>query len=178
MGSIVYRDLLADQAERLGAIDRSERIDGIYRLTNGVLHLDEARLEVPSWSGPELAGYVVRLRALIDSGGSVFAAWHEPRLVGLGSLDPSGVGGDRAVMKLDMLYVSAEYRRRGIGRCLTERAARLARSLGAAALYISATPTRGTVDAYLKMGANLLGAPDPELFAREPEDIHLALRLV
>ena len=178
MGSIVYRDLRADQAQLLGAIDRSESIDGVYRLTNGILHLDEARVEVPSWSGQELAGYVVRLRALLDSGGSVFAAWDEHRLVGLGSLDLSGVGGDRAVMQLDMLYVSAAYRRKGIGRWLTERAARLARSLGATALYISATPTRGTVDAYLKMGADLLGAPDPELFAREPEDIHLALRLV
>lgn len=60
---------------------------------------------------------------------------------------------------------------------LTELAASRARSLGAAALYISATPTRGTVDAYLRMGAQLLRAPDPELFAREPEDIHLCLSL-
>jgi GNAT superfamily N-acetyltransferase len=178
MGSIAYRDLQVHEAQLLGTIDRSESVDGIYRVVNGILDLDDTRLEVPSWSGLELAGYVARLQALIDSGGRVFAAWDERRLVGLGSLDVSGVGGDRAVMKLDMLYVSSEYRRRGIGRSLTEMAASLARSLGATALYISATPTRGTVDAYLHMGASLLGATDPELFAREPEDIHLALSLV
>jgi hypothetical protein len=57
-------------------------------------------------------------------------------------------------------------------------AANLARSLGARVLYISAAPTRRTVEVYLHMGARLLEAPDPELFAREPEDIHLALSLV
>ncbi len=177
MGSIVYRDLQVDEAQLLGTIDRSECIDGIYRATNGILELNETRQEILSWAGAELAGYVARLQALIDSGGRVFAAWDERRLVGIGSLDGSGVGGDCAVMKLDMLYVSAEYRRRGIGRMLTEMVANLARSLGATALYISATPTRGTVDAYLRMGANVLRAPDPELLAREPEDIHLALSL-
>ena len=178
MGSIVYQELQIHEAQPLGAIDRSERVDGIYRVTNGILDLEETPLEIPSWSGPELAGYIARLQALIDSGGRAFAAWDERRLVGLGALDVSGVGGDRAVMKLDMLYVSAEHRRRGIGRSLTERAANLARQLGATTLYISATPTRGTVDAYLHMGADLLGAPDPESLAREPEDIHLALSLV
>jgi GNAT superfamily N-acetyltransferase len=98
--------------------------------------------------------------------------------VGLGSLDTSGVGGDRAVMKLDHLYVSAGYRGRGIGHVLTRRVRDLARSLGASRLYISATPTRATVDAYLRMGAEMLDSPDPELFALEPEDIHLALSVV
>ena len=80
-------------------------------------------------------------------------------------------------MKLDMLYVSAGYRGRGIGRMLTEKAANLARSLGATTLYISATPTRATVDAYLRMGAQVLRVPDPASFALEPEDIHLSLPL-
>ena len=53
-----------------------------------------------------------------------------------------------------------------------------ARERGATSLYISATPTRGTVDAYLSMGAKLLVSPDPEILAREPDDIHLVLKLV
>ena len=43
--------------------------------------------------------------------------------------------------------------------------------------YVSATPSSATVDAYLRLGAELLERPDPELFAEEPEDIHLCLRL-
>lgn len=55
------------------------------------------------------------------------SAWDENQLVGIGSLEPSGVGGDRKVMKLDMLYVSAGYRGRGIGRMLTKMLADQAR---------------------------------------------------
>ncbi len=188
MDSIVYRELQVHEAQLLGTIDRSESIDGIYRATNGVLAFKELRQEIVSWSvmyeagtkytrPGQVAEYVAKLQVLMNSGGTVFGAWDERRLVGLGSLEPSGVGGDRGVMKLDMLYVSAGYRGRGIGRMLTELVANLARSLGATALYVSATPTRGTVDAYLRMGARLLQAPDPELLALEPDDIHLALSL-
>ena len=177
MSAIVYREIQTYEAQLLGTIDRSERIDSIYRAANGILALHDACEEIVSWDSAELADYVARLRVLLSSGGSAFAAWDEASVVGIGSLDASGVGGDRAVMKLDMLYVSAEYRGRGIGRRLTEMAGNRARSLGATALYVSATPTRGTVDAYLRMGAKVLGTPDPELLAREPEDIHLALSL-
>ncbi len=98
MDLIVYRDLQVHEAQLLGTIDRSERVHGIYRVKNRILNLDETRFDVPSWSGAELAGYVARLRAL-TSGGRAFAAWDERRLVGLGSLDVSGVGGDSAVMR-------------------------------------------------------------------------------
>lgn len=177
-GSIVYRDLRVDEAPLFANVDRSEQIDSIYRASNGVLELHEMRHEAQPWGVAELVTYVARLRALIDSGGSAIAAWDGQSLVGIGSLDVSGVGGDCTVMALDMLHVSAAYRGRGIGRALTEMVANRARSLGARALYISATPTRRTVEVYLHMGATVLGAPDPESLAREPEDIHLSIRLV
>lgn len=188
MDAIVYRELQVHEAQLLGTIDRSERVDCIYRVTNGDLARTEVRHEIASWTtmydagtkytrSGQVVAYVARLQALMDSGGTVFGAWDDRRLVGIGSLDPSGVGGDRSVMKLDMLHVSARHRGKGIGRMLTEMVADLARSLGATALYISATPTRRTVDAYLHMGARLLEVPDPELLALEPEDIHLSLSL-
>ncbi len=143
-----------------------------------MLQLEETRQTVAAWQSSELAAYVSRLRGVIAAGGSAHGAWKERRLVGIGSLDVAGVGGDRNILKLDMLYVSAGYRGQGIGRQLTELVVRKARSLGATRLYISATPTRGTVDAYLRLGAAVLQSPDPELLALEPEDIHLSLTLV
>ena len=178
MSSIVYRKLLIHEAQLLASIDRAERIDAIYRIANGILELEETEQSVQPWGAGELASYVARLEAVFESAGSVFGAWDDGRLVGVGSLDPSSVGGHAAVMKLDMLYVDAGYRGRGIGRRLTDTLANEARARGATSLYISATPTRGTVDAYLSMGAKVLGSPDPEMLAREPEDIHLALKLV
>jgi hypothetical protein len=44
---------------------------------------------------------------------------------------------------------------------------------GAKSMYISATPSEHTIDFYLRLGCKVTPEPDPELFALEPEDIHL-----
>lgn len=178
MCQVIYRKLQGHEADLLGQIDRSEQIDCFYRWVGGALLLDAGRKEtVAAWSASELAEYVSRLQAVMASNGYAYGAWKGVQLVGVAALDVNGVDADRATVKLDMLYVSAGYRGRGIGRKLTALVSAQARSVGAKCLYISATPTRNTVDAYLRMGAEVLASPDPELLAKEPEDIHLLLRI-
>lgn len=177
MSTISYRRLGRDEARLLGVIDRAEQIDGMYRVLGGLLQLHPARLEVPGWAPEELAAYVWRIEALHDAGGVVLGAWDGSQLVGLGSLEVGGVGGDRTVLKLDMLYVGASHRNRGIGRELTKLLSVEARARGAKVLYVSATPHRNTVEAYLRMGARVLATPDPKLFELEPEDVHLTIDL-
>jgi ribosomal protein S18 acetylase RimI-like enzyme len=63
---------------------------------------------------------VSRLEAILTSSGCVYGAWEELEVVGMAALDARGVNGDRTVLKLDMLYVSAGYRGRGVGRKLTD----------------------------------------------------------
>ena len=48
-----------------------------------------------------------------------------------------------------------------------------ARELGAGSLYVSATPSENTVDYYRHLGCVVTREVDPELYALEPEDIHL-----
>jgi pimeloyl-[acyl-carrier protein] methyl ester esterase len=176
-GSVVYRVLEPHESDRLGTLDRSEHIDGNYRFRNGALELDPMSQQVPTWGDSELALYVSRLQALMHRNGVVFSAWVTDALIGIASLDTTHVGGNRSVMNLDMLYVSAKFRGRGVARELARRVEERARELGATQLYISATPTRRTVDFYLRRGAAVLASPDPTLFAREPDDIHLMLEL-
>jgi GNAT superfamily N-acetyltransferase len=173
----MIRPLHRDEVRLLGTIDRSERIEGVYRQYGSHLELHDDTSDVAGWDSEELGVFIARLEALFDAGGAVFGAWHGPKLTAVASLDARGVGGDARTMKLDMLYVDAAYRRRGIGRELTEIVANRAREKGANALYISATPSRGTVDAYLRIGARVLDSPDPELLEREPRDVHLILLL-
>jgi GNAT superfamily N-acetyltransferase len=177
MSLVGYRRLRRHELARLGEIDRSEQIDAMYRVRAGQLQTYPVAIDVKGWEPGQVGEYVDRLQALYDADGVVLGAWHGGRLIGLGSLDVAGVGGDTGKLKLDMLYVSATSRHQGIGRALTQRLAELARARGARSLYISATPTLNTVNAYLRLGARLLEDPDPELVEREPEDIHLLLEL-
>lgn len=171
------RELRPDELSCLASIDRSETIDGQYRVVDGALQLVSTHLEAGAWPPAERDAYAGRLRELQAAGGSVFGAWDGGTLLGFVSLDVGGVGGDPGLLKLDMLYVSAGQRGRGLGRALTEQAMARARELGARALYISATPTRATVAFYLGLGARLADRPDTALLALEPDDIHLLLPL-
>ena len=78
---------------------------------------------------------------------------------------------------LQYFYVDADHQGLGIGTQLMQAAIASAKQLNAKQLYISATPSKRTVDFYLKQGAQLLAQPDQQLFEREPEDIHLLYTL-
>jgi GNAT superfamily N-acetyltransferase len=175
--TITYRQLSAPEAPLFGTIDRSEIIDGRYSIVDGKLALRDFNHQVTGWYPSELVEHTNRIQNILAHGGRAFGAWHGSELVGIAALVTTGVGGDPTVMQLEPLHVSAPWRNRGIGKHLVSLVARAARDLGASSLYISATPTRNTVDAYLKMGAQLARPPDPLLFEAEPEDIHLILSI-
>ena len=86
------------------------------------------------------------------------------------------VGAAKDLIQLEWLHVSRDYRGQGLGAMLIEKARGVARERGAAGLYISATPSENTVNFYRGRGATLVPTPDQELFALEPEDIHLEWR--
>ena len=78
---------------------------------------------------------------------------------------------------LHYFYVDADHQGQGIGAKLMQAAKESAKQLGADQLYISATPSRRTVDFYMKHGVQPLSAPDQQLWQLEPEDIHLLCTL-
>lgn len=126
------------------------------------------------WRASEVTWYVERSREILRKGGFAIGAWQGEYLCGIAVVDLRPVL-DGTLVPLDLLHVSAPFRGLGIARVLVARAARKASIHGAAGLYISATPSRNTVEMYLHLGAHILAKPDPRLFALELEDIHMAL---
>jgi ribosomal protein S18 acetylase RimI-like enzyme len=78
---------------------------------------------------------------------------------------------------LSVLYVSRNYRRKGIASILAGEVARLARADGARRLYVSATPSGAAVGFYRSHGFEPTDEPNEALFALEPDDIHMILEL-
>ncbi len=170
-----YRTLTAADAELLRQIDRREHVEEVYSLRDGRLTLRPERWDVQGFPPDELDALVERERKLCAGGGVLLGAFQDGRVAAIASVERKLRGAARDQAKMDVLYVSAPYRGRGVGRELVERSKEVARGLGAAFLYVSATPSRRTVDFYLGCGARLVAEVDPELFTLEPEDIHLEI---
>ena len=104
-------------------------------------------------------------------------AFAQEQLVGVASLENKNRGSNGQYRKLDLLYVSRAFRGQGIAKQLLDWSKKQAQSWGASKLYISATPSENTVDFYLSQEARLVEELDSELYAFEPEDIHLEIPL-
>ena len=177
MEEIVYSRLGRDGATKLGEIDRSELIEAIYHMRDGRLVLEPERCDLHGWPPGVLEKEAVSQPQLVDRGGVVYGAFFGDRLVGYMSLDSRPVCGMHDRLLLDMLHVHSCFRDRGVGCRLLEHAKSIAKEMGASSLYVSATPSRRTVEFYLKRGFVPADELDPEQFAKEPDDIHMLLKL-
>jgi predicted N-acetyltransferase YhbS len=171
------RELTRTEISSVFTIDRTERITQIYRLDDGQLELANERYDMRGWPPGEAEKYTPVLEACHDAGGWCYGLFDGDCLVAAAVLDGKPVGRDHQVRQLAFLHVSHSYRGRGLGKELFQKAAEEARRRGMRQLYISATPSRRTVDFYRCAGCSLAREPDPVLFAMEPEDIHLMYQL-
>lgn len=172
--AIVIKELPASELGRIIEIDRSEHVTVLYHTLDGELVPEEVDLAVPTWS-TEGEEYSVQAKIkhwapILHEGGVLLGALDGERLVGFAILRYRL---DEGTAQLAVMYVSRPYRRQGIASQLTDEVCRLARADGARSLYVSATPSDSAVGLYTSLGFTLVDQPHPELFALEPEDIHM-----
>ena len=148
-------------------------IEGVYHLEDGALVLHPERHECRAGFSRG-AGTDDRRHAGTSGARRLCGdAWDAERIVGVAVLDNTPLGPQGDQLQLRLLHVSRDYRDQGVGGRLVEVARIEARRLGARDLYVSATPSEHTVRFYLARGCRLNPHPDPDLYAEEPEDIHL-----
>ncbi|QQZ43169.1 GNAT family N-acetyltransferase [Pseudomonas sp. SK3(2021)] len=173
------RLLQENDIPRLKLIDRAELIHEFYRLQDGQLQCYPQYEAVTGWPPGEAEQDARVLQACYRRGGWLYGVFDEHRLVAAAAVDCRVIhNAGLQLRQLKFLHVSQAYRRCGLGQRLFGLAAEQARCLGGEGLYVSATPSRNTVDFYRRLGCELLATPDPELLRIESEDIHLCLRLV
>lgn len=170
-----HRQLDRAEIPLIWTIDRAEYIENLYRLQDGELVLEPHNFAVTGWPPGEADIYLPILLETFERGGYFDAAFDGERLAGLAVVDPVRHGGSGELVQLSFFHVGRPYRKMGLGSELFEGARLAAVAFGARGLYISATPSENTINFYLARGCALSPQPDPELFALEPEDIHLEL---
>jgi len=167
------RELKRAEITRIWEIDRREVIDNIYYLENGRLVLKPEHYDMQGWPPGDAEKYAPILLDCFDRGGWFYGLFDGSRLVAVAVLESKFIGSRKDLLQLKELHVSSSYRHQGLGRQLFELARIRARAQGAKGLYISATPSEHTINFYMQLGCTLASTRDPELFALEPEDIHL-----
>lgn len=159
------------------SIDRSEHVEAQYRVEDG--HLIEVPVEaadIPPWDPDGTGAHSVASHAafcaeVVADGAVLLGAFDDDgELMGLATVHPTF---EPELAWLATLHVSRAHRRRGAASALWDAGVMLARSAGARAVYVSATPTGSAVGFYLGRGCRLADPVHPTLFADEPEDIHL-----
>lgn len=167
------RLLQRDEIPLIWQIDRREVIENIYFLQDGNLVLKPDYFDVQGWPLGEAELYTPMLLDCYDRGGTFWGAFENDILAGVSILESKFIGAQEDTLQLKFLHVSRDCRKQGLGTRLFNLAIEKAKMLGAKKLYISATPSENTVNYYSRLGCVLATEIDPELFALEPEDIHL-----
>ena len=175
---IAIRRLRADEVEKIREIDRAETIRIGYRQAGTELIETDVDWDDDGWvdgDGEHSFGRMIRgAKDLIELDGTAFGAFDDDRLVGIAIYRPRLT---ETVGQLGLLHVSKGYRRRGVASCRFREVLALARADSARHLYVSATPSGSAVGFYLSKGFAPTDTPHPDLFAKEPDDIHMTLAL-
>jgi len=170
---MIIRFLEREEIPLVWQIDRREVIHNIYNLSDGELVLVPEYFDMQGWPPGEAKHYTPILLDCFDRGCTFWGAFEDGNLVGTAILESKFIGSRSDMLQLKFLHVSRSQRKQGLGAKLFHLAVEYAKSLGAKKLYISATPSENTINFYIRLGCVLATETDPELFALEPEDIHL-----
>ena len=174
---ITIREINRHELQDIWKIDRSEVIHNTYSVERGELVLKPDYFDAKGWPPGEAECYGPILLDCFDRGAAFYGAFDGARLVGAAVLECKFIGQPSDQLQLVFLHVDCRYRNRGLGKTLFEKAVEKAKQLGAKRLYISATPSENTVRFYLRLGCVVTNEINPELFALEPDDVHLEYRI-
>lgn len=159
-------------------ISRRELITQMYIQHQQHLELVDCFFDVQHWDSYHLENDPPKLKQLYEQGALFIGAFDAAeKLVGVSVVSNQIIADYPNAKLLHYFYVDADHQGQGIGAKLMQAAKESAKQLGANQLYISATPSRRTVDFYIKHGAQPLSLPDQQLWQLEPEDIHLLCTL-
>jgi predicted N-acetyltransferase YhbS len=151
-------------------------VDTEYRVIDGELREFPAAItDIAPWDptgrgSHSVAAHIEFCSTAIAGGGILLGAFDVERPVGVAIVNPAF---EPQLAWLAFLHVSRPYRRKGAAQALWNAAVDIAVADGAKSIYVSATPTESAVGFYLRQGCHLADPVHADLFAAEPDDIHL-----
>ena len=151
MLEIIYRSLKLDECEKIKDINASQYIRKAWRDVSGVrqlVYINFQETTLPNGYENHLANLV----KTVTSKGIALGAFHQNILVGFCCVPSEFFGESCNYVLLDQLYISNEFRNKGIGKKLFLKSAYMAKNNGANKFYICAGSAQETVAFYFSIG--------------------------
>ncbi len=172
MENITYRKLHSEECARIREIDASQYIHRAYREVNGTRQLVEINYQDPDYPNG-FENHLAALQETIQSGGIALGAFCMDRLVGFVSVNSNIFGQKHKYILLDQLFISKEYRGKGVGKKLFLLSAKEAKNLGAEKFYICAGSAEETIAFYIALGCEVAKEINQELYQQDTRDYQL-----
>jgi GNAT superfamily N-acetyltransferase len=163
-----------EELSRVEEIDVSESGHLVYHYREGKIETERQEWHRGYRNAAIWQNYIERWKAVLERGGVALGAFDGKRLVGIAVLEYHLT---EHMAHLVALFVSKDSRRQGIASQLTQEIMRLAKAHGASQIYVSATPSESAIGFYLSQGFVLAQQVHKDLYALEPEDLHLIRQL-
>ena len=171
---VSIRQMSSEELTWVEEIDVSESGHLLYHFIEGKIETKREAWHRGPRNAEAWGSYIERWKAILQRAGVALGAFDGKRLVGIAVLQYHLT---ERMAHLVALFVSKDSRRHGVAARLTQEVMRLAKAQGADQLYVSATPSESAIGFYLSQGFALAKQVHKELYALEPEDIHLLRQL-
>lgn len=173
---MIYKELNLEQAEKIGDIDGECYIHKAWREVNGA-----RTLVVIDWTDYELpkglAWHIEHFKMSLSKGGKAIGCFDKGLLVGYVVVNGEIFGNSAKYILLDQLFISKNYRNKGIGKRLFGIACELAKELKGEKIYICAGSSEDTIAFYFKLGCVDATEINEELYEMDRNDYQLEYRL-
>ncbi|HSQ87670.1 GNAT family N-acetyltransferase [Romboutsia sp.] len=157
-------------------INASQFIKRAWRDVEGIRQLVDINCqeeELPNGTN----WHIKRLEASIKNGGKAYGCFKEGALIGFAVIDAKIFGTIDSYVLLDQMFISLEYRNKGIGKRLFELCCQEAKNKGANKIYICAGSAEETIAFYFAMGCKEAQEINQRLYKNDIRDYQLEYKL-
>jgi N-acetylglutamate synthase-like GNAT family acetyltransferase len=173
---MLYRELELIEAEKIKMLDATCFVKNAWRYVDG-----EISLVAINWTDYELPNglqwHIERLKKTIKTGGKVFGCFDKNILVAYTTVNAELFGIESKKVLLEQLFVSKDYRNKGIGKELFCLCSAQAKKWGADKLYLCAGSSEDTIAFYNKLGCVNTSEINQQLYEEDPNDMQLEYQL-
>ena len=173
--NITYRKLIeADLHENLlNDFNRYQEVEYDWKKVNGELKLVH-NPHIEDWTHAKKVQKINDVFAkVVELNGYLLGAFENEKLIGFAACNPTKYGSRNQYIQLMELHVSLEYRGLGIGRSMFEKCVDYGTEMKAQKLYIVASSSMESQEAYKKLGCVYARELVRELYEQDPDDIHM-----